>query len=92
MASKKSLKDIDVATAQAILEHFGINELRTGTLAEILNCDNKRAGYILRRLSWTRDPTPRVNPMWRRKGMSKIWPTFQKTKIVKRAARMGVSI
>lgn len=89
MGQTKRISQLDCATAQAILEHLRITEIRPPRLAEILQISYQRAAAILNRLGWRREPI-KNRARWFKGGMDKLFDNNLRVRIRLRARRLGV--
>lgn len=89
MGQTKRISQLECATAQAILEHLEITAIRPPRLGEILQVTDKRAGSILKRLGWRREPI-KNKALWYKDGMDKIFANNLGKRIRFKAKRLGV--
>lgn len=89
MGQTKKLSQLECATAQAILDHKKITAIRPPELGEILQISDKRAGSILKRLGWRREPV-KSGALWHKDGMDKIFANNLGVRIRFKAKRLGV--
>jgi len=89
MGQTKRISQLDCATAQAILDHFGITKIRTPQFAEILQISYPRAASILNRLGWQREPI-KIGAHWFKDGMDKLFDNNLRVRIRLRAKCLGV--
>ena len=88
--TRSKITNRELATAQAILDHKDVIEIRSVDLSDILHIDIKRAGMLLKRLGWRLEKLAGHRTVWHRDGSHKDYPHQPRNIIVKRAELLGV--